>query len=344
MTSPSARVRESAEFIASRAEHVRLDPAGLEGTAVLLSSELLSLSSRESEPPSADLDPSGTEEQRADWVFLISALNFCFWVPGGGLYRVRFRGRFYSGYRAFCAAVSRAVAAGVPLYRPSFYARLSDGELRELLRGEEGEIPLCPLRAQILREVGAELCAAGGSVLPLVLSCEGSGQRLVSEVLERFPSFRDDARSAHDPARRVCFYKRAQILVADLWHHFGGEGPGRFGDIGELTMFPDYRVPQVLQSLGALRYSPALLGDLTAGRELEAGGRMEQELRGVSVRCVDTLLELVMRRLGEEGQETARRNGWQLSCVNLDYFLWRYSKRDTVVLTLPHHRTVTTFY
>ena len=192
--------------------------------------------------------------------------------------------------------------------------------------------------------MGTVLCQAGGSFLPLLLSCEGSGQRLVSAVLDRFPSFRDEARSAHDPGRQVCFYKRAQILVADLWHHFGGEGPGRFRDISELTMFPDYRVPQVLHSLGAISYSQALLEALRAGRQLEAGCRMEQELRGVSIRCVEELRGLVARRLGEGGLEAIRRNGWDLNSVSLDYFLWRYSKREGVELSAPHHRTLTTFY
>ena len=344
MTSPSARVRESAEFISSRAEHVLLSPAGLERTSVLLCSELESLSRGDTQLPKADIDPTGTEEQRVDWIFFISSLNFCFWVPGPGLYRVRFRGREYSGYRGFCAAVARAVAGGVPLYRPSFYSGLTEEALRELLQPEDGELPLCRDRARILREVGTVLCHAGGSFMPLLLSCEGSAQRLVSAVLDRFPSFRDEARSAHDPTRQVCFYKRAQILAADLWDHFGGEGPGRFRDISELTMFPDYRVPQVLHSLGAISYSQALLGALRAGQQLEAGSRMEQELRGVSVRCVEELRALMECRLGEEGLDTIRRNGWELNSVRLDFFLWRYSKREGAELSAPHHRTLTTFY
>lgn len=32
-------------------------------------------------------------------------------------------------------------------------------------------------------------------------------------------------------------YKRAQILVADLWACFDGEGYGRFSDIDNITMF-----------------------------------------------------------------------------------------------------------
>lgn len=41
---------------------------------------------------------------------------------------------------------------------------------------------------------------------------------------------------------KVKFYKRAQILAADLWSCFEGKTYGEFHDIDEyLTMFADYR-------------------------------------------------------------------------------------------------------
>ena len=39
----------------------------------------------------------------------------------------------------------------------------------------------------------------------------------------------------------VAFYKRAQILIADIWACFEGQGLGYFYDINYLTMFADYR-------------------------------------------------------------------------------------------------------
>jgi hypothetical protein len=39
--------------------------------------------------------------------------------------------------------------------------------------------------------------------------------------------------------------KRAQILIADVWACFNGEAYGAFADIDTITMFADYRVPQV---------------------------------------------------------------------------------------------------
>ena len=55
--------------------------------------------------------------------------------------------------------------------------------------------------------------------------------------------------------RLVHFYKRAQILVADLWAAFGCQTADNghfasFVDVGKLTMFADYRVPQILRHVG----------------------------------------------------------------------------------------------
>lgn len=68
-------------------------------------------------------------------------------------------------------------------------------------------------------------------------------------------------RSPCTHARRghqVCFYKRAQIFVADVWGAFGGQGAGAFSDVGALTMFADYRVPAQLRTMDLLEYSPGL--------------------------------------------------------------------------------------
>lgn len=39
----------------------------------------------------------------------------------------------------------------------------------------------------------------------------------------------------------VSLYKRAQILIGDIWACFEGKGLGKFDDIDTLTMFADYR-------------------------------------------------------------------------------------------------------
>lgn len=65
--------------------------------------------------------------------------------------------------------------------------------------------------------------------------------------------------------KKVSFYKRAQILVADTWSVLEGKGDGFFGDISSLTIFADYRIPQVLVHLKAMKYSEELMKKLREG-------------------------------------------------------------------------------
>lgn len=74
------------------------------------------------------------------------------------------------------------------------------------------------------------------AVMRLISSADGSAGKLVNTLAAKFPlSFRDEARF---DGRRVKLMKRAQIFVADLWAAFNMRGPGDFGDIDHLTMFP----------------------------------------------------------------------------------------------------------
>jgi hypothetical protein len=52
--------------------------------------------------------------------------------------------------------------------------------------------------------------------------------------------------------------KRAQILIADVWACFNGEAYGAFTDIDRITMFADYRVPQVCSPRMVWAMSPHL--------------------------------------------------------------------------------------
>jgi hypothetical protein len=109
-------------------------------------------------------------------------------------------------------------------------------------------------------------------------------------VAERFPSFRDVTTYA---GRAVPLYKRAQILVADLWGAFEGAGPGAFQHLETLTMFADYKVPQVLHGLGVLAYSDALRDVLATETELPYGDPREVEIRAASVQAVEAFCDAI---------------------------------------------------
>jgi hypothetical protein len=100
---------------------------------------------------------------------------------------------------------------------------------------------------------------------------------LVHNILQYFPGFRD-ATVDPDKGRWVAFYKRAQILVADLWAALGSEvGDTKHGtdvcnfiDMAKITTFADYRIPQLLRGLSVLEYSPSLSETIDNGNEFKS--------------------------------------------------------------------------
>jgi hypothetical protein len=117
------------------------------------------------------------------------------------------------------------------------------------------------------------------SVIELVSSARGSAARLANTLAADFDCFRDEFR--FDGRRKpIRFLKRAQIFVADLWACFDGQGHGEFYDIDKITMFADYRVPQILTSMGCLYCSPPLLAAIRHKKMIESGSSWEMQLRG----------------------------------------------------------------
>lgn len=152
-------------------------------------------------------------------------------------------------------------------------------------------MPLLSDRIHLLRTASAMDPAA------LIQEADHSAARLVNLLTSTLPDHFSDIASYG--SRTISLYKRAQILVADLWACFRGESFGKFSDIDTaLTMFADYRVPQMLQRLGVLWYSPRLGGKIRRKEVFESGEKMEVEVRACSVWAVELLRREIVRRGG----------------------------------------------
>jgi len=138
----------------------------------------------------------------------------------------------------------------------------------------------------------------------------------------------------------VAIWKRAQILIGDIWACHGGLGIGTFEDIETLTMFADYRVPQVLLHFGALKYSARLLEVLEKGDEMRNGDRLEVEIRGLSIYVVELIKTKVRELLSEAGLREDSVNS-----IIIDHFLWDYRRCNVEELDkFPYHKVRCIYY
>lgn len=262
-------------------------------------------------------------------ILILDAWNFCFWPdPGEKKWSVEYKGEQLNGYMALAASVKRAIEEGVELYNPSVLAKLTRKDLKKIFRGT-GEIPLLEKRLEHAHEIGKTLLKKwDGDFVNLLRAAEGSAVTLVELILENFPCF-DDVTIYR--GREVKFYKRAQILPVDLMGGMPSEPLVQFHDIGELSAFADYKIPQVLQAHGVLRYSPELVALLEREEKLVPGDSAEVEIRAAMVWAV----ELIRRGLAEAGRT--------VPAYELDWMLWNLGQ-EPVQNERPYHRTRTIFY
>lgn len=273
----------------------------------------------------------------AAWVLVLDALNFCFWSQYPNpkdRWQVDWDGRIENGYWALASALNRAMAEGREIWNPNYLVNLTPRDVAHILRParEEGpEIPLLPLRVQNLHELGVGLLAMDPAINPVVGLIRGSQESavsLVQEVVRRFPSFNDVAEYEGEEVR---FYKRAQILVADLHGAFNGNTLGQFHDMHLLTAFADYKVPQVLNAFDALVYTPDLTEAIASRTLIPTGSPWEVEIRAATVWACELLR-----------QELARQ-ARLVRATEVDWILWLAGQ--SLPAQMPtYHRTYTVFY
>lgn len=285
------------------------------------------------------------------YVFVLDALNFCFWPLQG-----------YE-YEHLASSIKDALVRDGTIYSAESLMAMTPEKLVEILQPNTTQFPLIstphnqhpeeqyvtaangnkvlpiPLlhsRVRLLQELGGVLAKHfDGLAYNVVKQANGSARELVRIITQAFPGFRDHSQFAND---QIFFYKRVQILVGDLWGAFHcGQGVANFNDMSFLTCFPDYRIPQLFRSIGVLKCNAAfeaVLDDMETYKQNCLPNSEEEIL----IRCwtVQTV-ELIKHKL--------RKMGVVIEAFQLDWLLWeRGEKLMKENKIKPHHRTLTTYY
>ncbi|XP_065835042.1 queuosine 5'-phosphate N-glycosylase/hydrolase-like [Oscarella lobularis] len=318
---------ESGQYIAANSDHIRISKEAVTKTAGQIYGGV-----DQKEYAASWRNRAVQPEETPEWIFLIDLLNFSFWSPDPSTeFAVEYDGAVYTDYFALCAVVKRAHKEGLKLTHPDVQSRLTYEEFAHAFRSATAQpIPLLKERYELVREAGQTMIKLyDGSFANCVKKCERSAQKLISVVVRDFPSFRDEAEFK---GQKVSFYKRAQILVADLWACFEGQGLGEFRDIETLTAFADYRVPQILRYFGILLYDETLEETLEKGTVMSSGDPLEVEIRGCTIWAVELIKKEFMKT--------------DINSMLVDFYLWNAA---TDMLTdstpgNPAHKTRSFYY
>jgi len=249
-------IREAAAWVAGRAQHVRIDEAGIDAYARGLPSV---------SPPAPGLE-GADDERRAAFSLQLNAINF-----GSGWFPTLNKPLGLSGFRT----VEKGLRDRGPWTSAELQA-LTRVEIATTL-GQDAEHPLMALFERSLRELGH---GVGDSFEAFARS--GTAEELATE-LSRWPTWYDISPYA---GRAIPLYKRAQIAAADL--ALAGLTDGR--DLHRLTLFADNLVPHVLRLDGVLEFDADLVRRIDAGTLIEHDSPEEVEIRACALHAVELLV------------------------------------------------------
>ena len=147
-------------------------------------------------------------------------------------------------------------------------------------------------------------------------------------LVQNFPSFSDISPYKE---KEIYFYKRAQLLVADIYQIFDGKGFGALKNVDQLTACADYKLPQILRKLGILEYSTALAEKIDSKTEILHNSLEEIEMRANTIWAVEFI------------KETVKKRSPQILSFEVNDHLW-LATQEKFDGDKPYHRTRTTAY
>lgn len=264
-------------------------------------------------------------ERTCEYLFVLNSINFCFWAKNeNDKWKIDYNGKKIGGYNAL-AFLLKKIFENTDF---SSFDEFTYSEFRKLFYGEK-EIPLIKERFDILQENYKILKDKyDGRFSALVEMCDYNALKILSELVDNFPSFRDETEYR---GRKIAFYKRAQILIGDLYCAFNGKKWGNLKNLDKITVFADYRVPQILRGYGILEYAGSLTSKIDNKELMSFGSEEEIEIRANTIWA------------GEFIKEELKKSEVNMRSFEIDWVLWNQAQEGGVDLK-PYHLTETIFY
>jgi hypothetical protein len=251
---------------------------------------------------------TGEESLTLRYVLCIGAINF-----GSGYAHDLIRSVPNSTYYTIASLLKDAVTLDPEIVSSQRLIALTMKEVRELFGQAGNDNPRATeLMAQFrlsLNELGHWLIDRYDDDLDAVIDDTRSTHTMLQSLL-RMKRFEDV--SLYDN-KQIYYYKRAQLLIADLARVGREFGWWDTAGLERLTIFADNAVAHVLRQLGVLVYSDRLAARIDAGEYLEAGERAENEIRAASVIAGNILQKTL-----------AAERKWS-TILEIDHYLWDVS-------------------
>lgn len=147
---------------------------------------------------------------------------------------------------------------------------------------------------------------------------------LFNYIVDTFPYFHD---VRNYKGKKIYFYKRAQLITSDILHvRYMLEKVSV--DYSHLVGCADYKIPQVMNSLGIINYSKELNTIIKSNCEIPVNSKYEVEIRANTLRVIDYIYEKLNRKIPR---------------IDINDFIWLLGQ-DKSIINKSYHRTKTINY
>ncbi len=266
-----------------------------------------------------------TFEEEIDFLFLIGNQAFCYW--GSPKWTIDYQNQKLDGWWAAIASFQRAIESGTSILDGSYLASLSEEQTKELFAGTP-EIPLLIERQGMLNKIGRVLEAKyAGSFHNFFSSVDKTAINLAQALSDEFAGFDD---TASYKGKRVYFYKKAQLVVNDIFSNILGQDSNITG-IGQLLGTADYKIPAILRQHWILEYTTDLAERIDNQVEILEKSEEEVEIRASQLIAVKQISDLLKPKYP------------QLTPPAIQDILW-LSTQGLGSLQKPYHLTKTIYY
>jgi len=307
-------VRSTCEEVVKQATYVKINLDKVRALAEKIHSKPVYLDFFECD---FHMGKENSDEDLIAYAFVIDALNFCFWPSKWE-------------YDNLARSIKDAHFKNNLILTPQYLSSISDTEVKDEFFGGI-DFPLLSERGRALREIGKKtIDLFDGQFSNIIKKADGDASTLLELIASTFLMFQDHCIYN---GKQVYFYKRAQILVGDLFGIFSSKQSQDFEikNIERITCFADYRIPQLLLGEGVLEYNDELLQKVKSQEVFIYGCPEEVEIRAAMITAVELLKDELQ----------SLNVNW--SSVEIDWLLWQVGeeKKDELI---PHHRVLSIFY
>ena len=310
MSNLLSKIKESTKFVSNNSKYVRINYEKID--EILANGEFNDIRYWLDTNPFGLLDMNYREI--INFLLLYHTIgDFCFW--GDPKWEIDSEvGKLDGSYAIMYILINR--------FKNNNDFNMSYEDFADMLKGNV-EIPLLKERYNCLVEMNSYLDSIGRDFYDEIKDIKVDIE-LLDYIVSNFSYFKDE--STYE-GEIIYFYKRAQLIVSDILH-VRKMLENIQVDYSNLLGCADYKIPQVMNSLGMLDYDYNLEYKLATRVEIEEGDPMEVEIRANDLVVIDYIYEKLDGKVCR---------------MDINDYIWLLGQ-DKSKINKNYHRTITIHY